>query len=227
MAELVITIDGPAGSGKSTAAKLLAQKLGASFLDTGAMYRAVTIAAMKAGMDLSDEELLFDVLNNSKFRFDIKKDKMICIVDGEDVTELIRLPEVTENARYIASSHILRHKLVEMQRQIAAGRERIVTEGRDQGTVAFPDANVKIFLTADLRQRAMRRLAEMKEKGIGLSIEEVERAIKDRDDSDISRDIGPLVPADDAVIVDTTDLGIDQMVEKLVGIVKEKCSKIK
>lgn len=223
MAELVITIDGPAGSGKSTAAKLLAQRLGASFLDTGAMYRTVTIAVMKAGADMEDEEQLFDVLNNSQFRFDIKKDRMHCFVDGENVTELIRLPQVTDNSRYIASSQILRKELVKMQRQIAAGQEKIVTEGRDQGTVAFPDANVKIFLTAELRQRAKRRLAELKEKGIDLSIEELEQAIKDRDNSDINRDTGPLVPADDAVAVDTTDLSIDQMVEKLVDIVKEKC----
>jgi len=225
MAELIVTIDGPAGSGKSTAAKLLAKRLGASFLDTGAMYRTVTIAAMKAGADLGDEEQLFDVLNNSQFRFDIKRDTMTCFVDGEDVTELIRLPQVTDNARYVASSHILRHELVKMQRQIAAGEEKIVTEGRDQGTVAFPDANMKIFLTADLRQRAIRRLAELKEKGINMSIEDVEQSIEDRDKCDINREIGPLMPADDAVIVDTTDLSIEQMVEKLVGIVKEKCSR--
>jgi cytidylate kinase len=223
MAELIVTIDGPAGSGKSTAAKLLAKRLGASFLDTGAMYRTVTIAAMKAGADLGDEEQLFDVLNNSQFRFDIKRDNMTCFVDGEDVTELIRLPQVTDNARYVASSQILRHELVKMQRQIAAGEEKIVTEGRDQGTVAFPDANMKIFLTADLRQRAIRRLAELKEKGINMSIEDVEQSIEDRDKCDINREIGPLMPADDAVIVDTTDLSIEQMVEKLVGIVKEKC----
>ncbi len=144
---MIITIDGPAASGKSTAARLLAERLGASFLDTGAMYRAVTLAAMQAGIDMSDEDSLLDVIEKSEFQFSIKDDKMIVSIDGLDVTEQIRSPDVTANARYIASSPKARRKLVEMQRQFAKSRQQIVVEGRDQGTVAFPDANIKFFLS--------------------------------------------------------------------------------
>jgi len=128
MSNLVITIDGPAASGKSTVARLLAERLGASFLDTGAMYRAVTLAAIEAGVDMSDEEKLLGVLQTSEFQFAVKEGKMAVRIDGVDVTERIRRPEVTAKARHIASSAKLREKLVRMQRQFAAGEEKIVTE---------------------------------------------------------------------------------------------------
>jgi len=137
MADLIITIDGPAASGKSTAARLLARKLGASFLDTGAMYRAVTLAAMQASVDMSDEDKLLGVMETSEFQFSLRDGKMVVCINGIDVTEQIREPQITANARYIASLPKAREKLVEMQRQFAAGRQKIVTEGRDQGTVAF------------------------------------------------------------------------------------------
>ena len=137
MANLIITIDGPAASGKSTAARLLAKELGASFLDTGAMYRAVTLAAMQAKVDMGDEAKLLDVIQTSDFQFTVRDDKMLVYVNGFDVTEKIREPEVTANARYIASSPKARGKLVEMQRRFATERQKIVAEGRDQGTVAF------------------------------------------------------------------------------------------
>jgi len=133
LAKLVITIDGPAGSGKSTVARALAEKIGASFLDTGAMYRAVTVASMRAGIDMADERKLLDVLEKSKFIFDIKNGVMTASINGADVTEQIRKPEVTANVHYVASAGKLRAKLVEMQRQFAANHEKIVTEGRDQG----------------------------------------------------------------------------------------------
>ncbi len=161
MAELVITIDGPAASGKSTVARLVAQKLGAGFLDTGAMYRAVTLAAIKAGVDMSDEKKLLGVMRTSKFQFSVKDGLMKAAIDGVDVSDEIRSPEVTEKARYIASAAKVREKLVQMQRQFAAGEKKIVTEGRDQGTVAFGDADIKFYLTADVRERARRRQAEL------------------------------------------------------------------
>ena len=145
MANLIITIDGPAASGKSTVAQRLARKLGASFLDTGAMYRAVTLAAMQVGVDMTDEEKLLKVLNGTKFRFAAKQGKMTVSIDGVDITEQIRQPQITANARYVASAPKLREKLVEMQRQFAAGEEKIVTEGRDQGTVAFSNADLKFY----------------------------------------------------------------------------------
>jgi len=225
MADLVITIDGPAASGKSTAARLLARKLGASFLDTGAMYRAVTLAAMRAGVDLNDEQKLLDITQTCEFQFSVKAGEMTVRIDNANVTGHIRSPEVTANARYIAAAPRVREKLVQMQRQFAVDRHRIVTEGRDQGTVAFDDADIKFYLTADSAERARRRLAEQQDKGGAGSLQEIQKAIEQRDKSDESRAVGPLKPAEDAIIVDTTNLNIEQVVEKLAGYVKQKCSK--
>lgn len=221
MADLIVTIDGPAGSGKSTAARLLAEKLNASFLDTGAMYRAVTLAAMLAETDLKDQRQLLEILNDTRFFFEAKHGTMFVSVNGIDMTEQIRQPEVTANARYIASAPKLREKLVQMQREFAAENEKIVTEGRDQGTVAFPNANFKFYLVADPAERARRRHAELAEGGTETDIEDILQAIEERDASDQSRGVGPLKPAEDAVIVDTTRLNIEQVVEKLLGYVRE------
>ena len=219
MAVLVITIDGPAASGKSTIARLLAKKLGASFLDTGAMYRAVTFAAIKEGVDLQNEESLLDIIENNDFRFSAKNDLMTVRINGIEVTEQLRDPEVTANARYIAAAPKVREKLVQMQRQYAAEQERIVTEGRDQGTVAFPDAEAKFFLIAQPRERARRRLAELQAKGINESLEKIQELIEKRDKTDSERDVGPLKPAQDAIKIDTTDLNIEQVLEKVLGFI--------
>ena len=224
MADLIITIDGPAASGKSTAARLLANRLGASFLDTGAMYRAVTLAAMRAGVNLNDEQKLLDVIQKHEFQFSDRSGKMAVYIDDLDVTEDIRGPEVTANARYIAAAAKVRERLVQMQRRFAAGRRKIVTEGRDQGTVAFHDADIKFYLTADLAERAKRRQAELGISEFQLAID-VQKAIEQRDKSDQDRAVGPLKPAEDAIIVDTTNLSIEQVVEKLEDYVREKCSK--
>jgi CMP/dCMP kinase len=225
MADLIVTIDGPAASGKSTVARLLARTLGADFLDTGAMYRAVTFAAMRAGVDLTDKEKLLNCLDAHTFQFRPRADKMLVSLDGRDVTEEIRSPDVTANARYIASAPKVREKLVRMQREFAASRQKIVTEGRDQGTVAFADADVKFYLTADAAERARRRRAELHAQGDSESLEHVQEAIEQRDDSDRSRAVGPLKQAEDAIVVDTTHLSIDQVVEKLLAFVKERCLK--
>jgi len=225
MAEMVITIDGPAASGKSTAARMLARKLGASFLDTGAMYRAVTLAAMQADVDMSDQEKLLGVMETSEFQFSLKEGKMVVCINGIDVTGQIRQPQITANARYIASSPKAREKLVQMQRQFAAGRQKIVTEGRDQGTVAFSDADIKFYLIADSIERAGRRQAELRAKGGDQSLEQIQKAIEERDKSDENRTVGPLRPAEDAIVVDTTDLSIEEVVEKLLDYTKEKCLK--
>ena len=220
---MIITIDGPAASGKSTAARLLAERLDASFLDTGAMYRAVTLAAMQAGVDMSDEDKLLDVIEKSEFQFSVTDDTMAVCINGTDVTEQLRSPDITANARYIASCPKTRSELVEMQRQFAAGRKKIVTEGRDQGTVAFPDADIKFYLVADSAVRARRRQADLRARGGDQSLEQIQKAIEERDKSDQNRAVGPLKPAKDAVIIDTTDLSIDGVVEKLLNFVKERC----
>jgi cytidylate kinase len=224
MARLVVTIDGPAGSGKSTAARLLANKLGASFLDTGAMYRAVTLAAMHKRVDMSEEAELIKVLDDTDFRFESQEGRMVVFVDGEDVTELIRRPEVTEHAKFPSSSEKVRDRLVKMQRDFAQKQQRIVTEGRDQGTVAFADADVKFFLTANVDERARRRQAELLRKGINKSIKQIRKAIEKRDKSDENRTVGPLKPAEDAIVVDTTYMDVDEVVEELLEIVKKRCS---
>jgi len=221
MAQMVITIDGPAASGKSTAARLLARKLGASFLDTGAMYRAVTLAAMQAEVDMSDQDKLLGVMETSEFQFSLRDGKMVVCINGIDVTRQIRQPQITANARHIASSPKAREKLVQMQRRFAAGRQKIVTEGRDQGTVAFSDADIKFYLIADSIERARRRQAELRAKGGDQSLEQIQKAIEERDKSDENRTVGPLRPAEDAIVVDTTDLSIEEVVEKLLGYVKE------
>lgn len=221
MANLIVTIDGPAASGKSTVARLLAERLGASFLDTGAMYRAVTLAAMQAGIDMNDEGALLDVLDKSKLQFAAEKNPMVVSVDGVDVTEKIRQPEVAANTHYIASSTKVRHRLVEMQRQFAASQDKIVTEGRDQGTVAFPNAGLKFYLSADAVERARRRLAELSASGKNASLEQIQKAIEERDASDQNRAVGPLIPAADAVVVDTTDLSVEEVVQELLRLVEK------
>jgi cytidylate kinase len=222
MASLVITIDGPAASGKSTVARLLAQRLGAVFLDTGAMYRAVTLAAMQKGARLSDEQALLDVLNNTKFEFREGENGMRVFIDGADATASIRRQDVTENSRYIAAAPKVRAALVEMQRDFAAEHKKVVTEGRDQGTVAFPNADVKFFLTADIETRAKRRMNELKDASKA-TLDSLVRSIEQRDAKDSSRAEGPLKAADDAVLVDTTDLNLEQVVELLVCGVRSKC----
>ncbi len=225
MTDLIITIDGPAASGKSTVARLLAEKLDASFLDTGAMYRAVTLAAMQAGVDLNDQRKLLEIVQTHEIQLSAEAGKTTVCIDNIDVTEQIRDPEVTANARYIAGAPEVRAELVRMQRQFAAARHGIVTEGRDQGTVAFADADVKFFLIADAAERAKRRLADLKAGSNNQTLEQIQRAIEERDKSDESRAVGPLKPADDAIVADTTDLSIDEVVDKLLTIVKERCLK--
>ncbi|MFH1371729.1 MAG: (d)CMP kinase [Planctomycetota bacterium] len=224
MSRLVVTIDGPAASGKSTVARLLAAKLNATFLDTGAMYRAATLAAMRAKADLVNQQQILDVLADTEFKFTATPRGMLVEIDGIDVSEQIRDPQVTANARFIAASAPARQRLVEMQRRFAETHSKVVTEGRDQGTVAFPDADVKFFLTADLDERARRRQAELKAKGVEQTTDQIHQAIKKRDDSDENRSVGPLKPAADAIIVDTTDLTIEGVVDKLLACVKERCS---
>ena len=222
MKNFVITIDGPAASGKSTVARLLAKKLGANFLDTGAMYRAVTFAAMESGVDLANENNLLGIMETKQFSFETENNSMIVHIDGTDVTELIRRQDVTANAKYIASAPLVREKLVQMQRQFASEHKAIVTEGRDQGTVAFPNADVKFFMTAQPGERAKRRLAELKVKGVSENLEQIQQSIEKRDKSDMERNVGPLKPAADAIIIDTTSLDIEQVVDTLLGFVKEK-----
>jgi cytidylate kinase len=178
---------------------------------------------MQAGVDLSDQQKLLDIAQTCDFKFSATARKTSVRLNRVDVTDQIRDPEVTAKALHIAGAPNVRAELVRMQRQFAAGQEKVVTEGRDQGTVAFADADVKFFLTADAAERARRRQLDLKAKNNNQSLEQIQRAIEKRDESDENRAVGPLKPADDAIVVDTTELSIDEVVETLLSLVKERC----
>jgi len=216
MAPFVVTIDGPAASGKSTVARLLAEKLDAVFLDTGAMYRAVTWTALQDSVDFSDAQQLAQLIGAHAFAFEPGLGVMKAIVDGTDITQELRDPELTANVRYVASSSAMRAELVAMQRRFAAHHGRVVTEGRDQGTVAFPDAAVKFYLVADAAERARRRQAELDAAGAEVDVEQLKKVIEARDKSDESRAVGPLKPAADAILIDTTRLTIEEVIAQML-----------
>jgi cytidylate kinase len=207
---MIITIDGPAGAGKSTAARALALRLGFEYLDTGAMYRAVTLAALRAGIDLRDQDALAGLLGG--LRLEMPPGRVL--LDGEDVTAAIRMQAVTEASGPIASSPVVRRHLVGLQRDLARGRD-IVCEGRDQGTVVFPEAACKFFLDADPRERARRRHRELLARGEPAELDEVFRAQQERDRRDAARDLAPMVPAPDAVVLDSTALTADEVVDRM------------
>ena len=222
MAELIITIDGPAAVGKSTAARLLAENMDAAFLDTGAMYRAVTLAAMQTGVDLTDPRQLLEVIDRTDFQFTIEDGVMTAAVNGADVTDAIRDPAVTDNVRYIASAPEIRDRLVGMQRQFAEKHKTVVTEGRDQGTVAFPNADFKFFLTAEVAERARRRQHDLAEQGREIPVEHIQNQIHKRDTSDRTRTVGPLTAADDAIMIDTTCLNAQQTLQKMLHCINSR-----
>jgi CMP/dCMP kinase len=208
----VVTIDGPAGSGKSTVARQLAGRLGWRFLDTGAMYRAVTLAALRAGVELTDDAALSVLVQKLEVRIPPGK----VFLGAEDVTDSIRTVAVTQSSRFIADSPSVRRRLSAWQREIAA-KEDVVTEGRDQGTLVFPDAFRKFYLTASDEVRARRRLAEYEARREPARFEDVLEDQRGRDARDAARTIAPMKPAPDAIVVDSTALTIEDVVERLAG----------
>jgi cytidylate kinase len=214
---MIVTIDGPAGAGKSSAARELARRLGFRFLDTGAMYRAVTLAAKERGLDLADADRLAQLVG--EIRVDLAGDRVL--VDGRDVTKEIRTFEITTSIQYAADNPAVRAQLVVWQRAAAAGYD-VVTEGRDQGTVVFPNAECKIFLTADERERADRRYRDLVRRGEHVTFDEVLDAQQLRDERDRTRPVGALVMADDAIEVSTNGLSPAEVVARLEQIVRSK-----
>ena len=214
---MIIAIDGPAGAGKSTVTRQLADRLGFQFLDTGAMYRAVTFVALRDNVGLDDEDALGKIAQNIDLRFEGDR----VFVDGKNVTQAIRKPEVTRKIKSIADAVEVRQHLVALQQKIAATGD-FISEGRDQGTVAFPDATCKIYLTASTRFRAVRRALQLEEQGVKAGLEEVIAEINSRDYNDENRKVGRLLKADDAVEVNTDNKTIDDVVDELEQIAKEK-----
>jgi cytidylate kinase len=216
-----IAIDGPAGAGKSSAAKGVAARLGITYLDTGAMYRAVALKALRRGIPLLDEPAVVAMLETTSIDVIYKDGAQHVLLDGEDVSAAIRENHVSPAASAVSSLKLVREKLVSMQQQIAAGKP-VVMDGRDIGTVVLPDAPYKFYITASSLRRAQRRSAELREKGLDSgSLEELQKEIEQRDYNDSHRENSPLRQAEDAVLIDTSDMTleevIDRMLEKISG----------
>ncbi|MHC5115880.1 MAG: (d)CMP kinase [Planctomycetota bacterium] len=220
MHPFIITIDGPAGVGKSTVARMLAKEVSAVFLDTGASYRAVTVAAMNAGVDLTDAQAVLEVMDRSTFDFRHEGDVLRVSIDGKDATVAIREPQITENVKHIAAQPQLRSRLVKLQKEFAAQFDKVVTEGRDQGTVVFPEAHFKFFLTADPKERTRRRHEELKAAGKEMDFDALHEQITRRDASDQNRAVSPLKPADDAIHIDTTHIDAAGVVNRMLEVIE-------
>jgi len=222
MGAAVVAIDGPAGAGKSTVAKRLAVRLGFSYLDTGAMYRSITLKAMRQGVALDNEDALAHMAKNT--RLDLRgnpQSGLKVFLDGEDVSEEIRTPEVTNQTFYIARAPKVRAVMVELQRAIGSGTD-VVIEGRDIGTVVFPKARFKFYLDASVEERAQRRFKEFRDKGKEISLEQVIDDVRKRDETDFNRSVGPLRKAEDAVVIDSTRMSIDEVVETMARHVEKQ-----
>lgn len=211
---MIVTIDGPAGSGKSTAARGLAARLGMHFLDTGAMYRAVALRCLRRGIPFDDKDAVAKSATDASIRFNGD----VVLLDGDDVTKEIRSPEVSEASSFVASNPGVRTAMVELQRQAADGID-IVTEGRDQGTVVFPHAEAKFFVVADPEERARRRQLELESQGNSIPLEEILEQIRSRDARDEGREVAPLKPADDAVTINTSKLTPNGVLDEMERVI--------
>jgi cytidylate kinase len=221
--KLIVAIDGPAGAGKSTVAKRLAKELGYTYMDTGAMYRAFAWKARQGGVDLEDEEKLREVLRRTNVELLDREETPRVLLDGRDVTSEIRTPELSQLASKISALGPVRERMVELQRAMGA-RGGMVVEGRDIGTVVFPQAEVKIFLTAGPEERAKRRFAELQSQGKQVSLDETMEEMKERDRRDQERALAPLRRAEDAVAIDSTAYGVDEVMERIMREIKNKMS---
>jgi cytidylate kinase len=217
-----VAIDGPAGAGKSTIAKLSAKELHLIYVDTGAMYRTIGLFMLQNGIDIHDEESVGAALPRVTVTIGYDANGLQRLfLNGEDVTDSIRTPEVSEAASVTSAYPKVREKLLDLQHGLAREND-VVMDGRDIGTVILPDAQVKIFLTASVRVRALRRMKELLEKGQAVSLEEVEEEIRERDYRDSHRETAPLRQAEDAVLVDTSDLSIEEVIEKVSTLIRQK-----
>ena len=220
---MIVAVDGPAGSGKGTITKKIAEEMGFLNLDTGATYRCVALETYRNNLDIvKDEQKIIEIANKIDIEIDSSGKKDIILLNGEDVTSKIRTKEVTSIVSQVSSIIPVREKMVEVQRKLAKGKN-VIVEGRDIGTVVFPNADLKIYLDASVEVRANRRFKEEKEKETNITYEEVLESIKQRDYNDMHKKFGALKKAEDAILIDTSNLSIDEVVEK----VKELIRKIK
>jgi cytidylate kinase len=220
---LIIAIDGPAGSGKSTTARLLAKRLGYTYLDTGAFYRALTLKVLESGISPHDVTAVLQLAEATKIELQPQEDKNRVLLDGRDVTKAIRSPEVTSAIAPISENPKVRTIMVERQR--ALGRNGgVVMEGRDIGTVVFPEADLKIFMQASLEERTRRRQEELAAEGIHRDFQTVRQEIAQRDLKDTNRQVAPLRRAEDAIVLDNTSMTISQQVEFILNVLKQKLS---
>lgn len=223
MSALVVTIDGPAGAGKSTVAKRLARRLDYRLLDTGAIYRAVALLALRTGVALDDEPRLAEIARDLQIDFRFEGDSNHVYVAGEDVSAAIRTPEASQGASKVSALPAVRAALLDLQRRLG-GSGGVVVEGRDTGTVVFPHAGAKFFLTASDEERARRRMEELAAGGKTAPLAEVLREIRERDARDAGRDVAPMRAADDAVLVDSSTMTLDEVVSTLEQVVRERAA---
>ena len=221
MKKIQVAIDGPASAGKSNVAKIVAKKLHFIYCDTGAMYRSVTFAALKNHVKLDDDQALKELLKTIEIRFVPAEPEQRVFVNDEEVTQAIRTPEITNNVSLVSAQPSVRAELTKRQQEIAEAGG-IVMDGRDIGTTVLPNAEVKIFLVASVHERAVRRFKENQTKGIDTPLDVLEKEIEERDYKDSHREISPLTQAKDAVLVDTTSLTIDQVVDQILEIINQK-----
>ncbi|PGL71968.1 (d)CMP kinase [Bacillus sp. AFS055030] len=223
--KISIAIDGPAAAGKSTVAKIVAKKLGYVYIDTGAMYRALTFKAIQNNIDVNNEEALSNLLSNMTIELIPEEGTQKVLIDNVDVSEPIRTPEVTRNVSFVAKHSLVRKKMVDLQRQYAINGG-VVMDGRDIGTHVLVDAEVKIFMIASVDERAQRRHIENIKNGFESDLEQLKIEIATRDRIDSEREVSPLKKADDAISLDTTSKGIDEVVNEILTIVEEKVKNI-
>lgn len=221
MTNIVITVDGPSGAGKGTLCHALAEKLQFDFLDSGAIYRILALAAIKKGIDLSDEPALAELGRNLDVKFVPENGEISVILDGENVGDQIRTAQAGQNASKIAIFPLVREALLQRQRDFS--RERgLVADGRDMGTIVFPNAHIKLFLDASAEERTKRRVKQLQEKGFNANFDEILAEIKERDFRDRNRAVAPLIPAKDALVLDSTHLSIEQVIEQALAYIDTK-----
>lgn len=225
MRKLIVAIDGPAGAGKSTVAKRVAKEMGYTYMDTGAMYRAFAWRVVKEGLDLKNEEALRKALRDTRIELAERDGRAQVLLNGTDVSGWIRTPELSQMASRVSTSKIVRQRMVELQREMGS-KGGVVAEGRDIGTVVFPNAEVKIYLDASSQERARRRFEELRSRGDRVDMAETREEMEERDRRDRERDVAPLRPADDAVVIDSTAVDVDSVVERIMEEIKRKISLI-